>query len=319
MNLGIISPRPDDASSFYRAYGPLGKLSRSHDVSLITYPEWGWPELMQCDVLFMHRPYDGQHCNIMRLAKRIGVKVWIDYDDLYTEPFPLAHPASGEWNNPDVQLSLRWLMRNADTVTVSTPFLASRLEQFCNPVVIPNAWDSDIFPFSDLPREKVISWRGGPANGHNQDLEQVLTDIKELVGLLPDWKWIFFGQPHWQIENIIPKERLAIVPQMPFLEYMSNLVRCKSSVHIVPLADNPFNRAKSNCAWIEASVAEAVTVARDLEEWNRIGIVPYKESFRDSVMNACMSRIGCIDDSRDKIFSTLSLRAINHQRYALCQ
>ncbi len=261
----------------------------------------------------MQRPYDVAHVGLVKLAKKIGTKVWIDYDDLDTEPYPLAHPHSADMNCPQTQESLRWLMSNADVVTVSTPFLESRLKEFCSPVVIPNAWDSDTFPFSDLPREKVISWRGGPANGHNQDLEQVLPDIKELVESLHDWRWIFFGQPHWQIENIIPKERLAIVPQMPFLDYMSNLVRCRSSIHIVPLADNPFNRAKSNCAWIEATIAGAVTVApKFIEEFSHA--IQYQKSMSIDVRAAI--NFDCLP-SRQIISSSFSLRAINHHRYSL--
>lgn len=316
MNLGIISCRPDSATSFYRAYGPLSKLSRSHDVRLITYDRWGWPELMQCDVVFMQRPYDVAHCGLVKLAKKIGTKVWIDYDDLDTEPFPLAHPANAEMSSPQVQESLRWLMENADVVTVSTAFLASRLSEYCDAIVIPNAWDGDIFPFSDLTREKVISWRGGPANGHNQDLEQALKEIRELVELLPDWRWIFFGQPHWQVENIIPQERLAIVPQMPFLEYMSNLIRCKPSVHIVPLADNNFNRAKSNCSWIEASIAGAVTVAQNWLEFERPGISTYVNGdMSESVMRAI--KMSMPIDSRAWINANISIRAINEKRFGI--
>jgi hypothetical protein len=59
--------------------------------------------------------------------------------------------------------------------------------------------------------------------------------------------------------------------------YMGVFRQLAPFIHIVGLEDNPFNRAKSNVAWVEASAAGAVVLAPDWPEWQRPGVQTYTD------------------------------------------
>jgi hypothetical protein len=106
--------------------------------------------------------------------------------------------------------------------------------------------------------------------------------------------------------------------------YMDAFARLGPWLHIVPLANNGFNRSKSNLAWLEATAAGAVVLAPALEEWQRPGIVNYKDA---SDFGNKLSRLmdefnapGChpnVTLSRAYIRENLSLRCLNAQRWEI--
>ena len=77
MKIGVIHPGPENMRCPYRVW-PLASLPGAQ---LLSFAGWGAYELMQCDLLFIHRPWHAMHRNIIGMARSLGIGVWLDFDD----------------------------------------------------------------------------------------------------------------------------------------------------------------------------------------------------------------------------------------------
>ena len=274
MKLGIVASNAISPSSFYRAFGALTYLAREQGIELMVSEVWDWARLMYCDALFMHCPMSREHVALAELARQTRTPVWVDHDDLVTS---LGRDNSGYTSimRADVQTNIRRCMDLAAVVTVSTPELEKRL---CpGATVIPNALNDYLGGREERgerrEQRKVVTWRGGPA--HYSDQETFGPAVARAARLHPDWEFHFLGCAHWSLEGLMPKGQLFVHEWQDVLSYAEVLRELKPAVHIVPMVPTAFNLCKSNCAWLEATAAGAVTLAPAWGEFMRPGIVNY--------------------------------------------
>ena len=319
ITLGLISPDPSDAVSFFRAFGVFPYLARNHDVRFVTGANWGWEHIVQCDVVFFQRPFSVEHKTVCEMVKSLKVPLWIDVDDdLFS--VPMSNPAHPLYMTTTTHANMRAMIGMADVVTVTTKTLA---ERFMGAQVIPNAMNDYIWEMNMAPREKVVSWRGSVT--HFADMAPFLPAIQRASEKYPDWMWSFVGHPHWDVVKAVPHDRRRLYGYAKnFFEYVRLFNSLNPSVHIVTLDDCPFNHAKSNLAWLEATMAGAVVVAPDWEEWHRPGIVNYKngpDGF-DATVGAVMEQSpGWLMNqsalSREFITRELLLSDVNEMRWSI--
>ena len=312
MNLGIVAPIPGDGTSLYRAWGPLSYLAREVGPSLrlICHDEWGWPELMELDAMFLQRPYLDAHGMIAKFCSHLNIPLWVDYDDDYS-CFPDWCPSQqAEYGSPRALEVMGYCLNEAKAVTVSTEAL-TRLSP-AKAVVIPNALNTYIWPMSELPRSNVISWRG--SGGHDGDLDSILSDLRVLFSNERRWSMHFFGRPDWRCAKLG-----EVHPYRDVFSYMEQLHLLAPAIHVVPLCDIPFNRAKSNNAWLEATSTGAIVVAPDLPEWRRPGVLTYKPrefygAARAAMIMSEKQRLSEVAKSRKYILDNLTLPIVNKMR-----
>ena len=211
---------------------------------------------------------------------RSGIPVVYELDDLLFD-VPRTNP-NGEYAarcTPYIEK----LMRSCAAVTVSTPTLAEEILPY-NPGVhvLPNLLDEDIW-LANREREGeaggsvrderlVIGYTGTPT--HLADLEQVghalevIADrYKGKVGFL------FMGCATERMMRLPGVSTIRFQPS--YREYANSLRRARIDIAIAPLADNRFNRCKSNIKWLEYSACGIPGVYPDLP--------PYHSSIRHGV------------------------------------
>lgn len=284
-NLAINIPSINDATSFYRGAYPMGALrEKCRDIAGIMISQWSEAALRMCDGIFMQRPFRSEHMHVMQMAQQVGCKVWVDYDD-YLFGVPTDNPTCGQYGRKDITESVEKCLRSADVVTVSTEKLKELyLPYNSNILVAPNALDFRLKVVRDREvdkRRKIICWRG--SSTHQRDLFTYARSIVEASRdpKHADWQWHFIGYNPWFITDSMPHESTFLTgtdltrPMGP-IEYLNHFCMLRPSALIVPLADSQFNRCKSNIAWIEATLAGAVCIAPDWPEWNKPGVLTYK-------------------------------------------
>jgi hypothetical protein len=101
---------------------------------------------------------------------------------------------------------------------------------------------------------------------------------------------MFLGYDPWYMRaGEEAKKRISFQPyNTDYFGFMGQFKRMKPWTHIVPLTDNPFNRAKSNISALEAIYAGAIPIVPDWEEWQIPGAMRYNsfESFGETVKTA---------------------------------
>lgn len=265
-----FSPNPDDACSFYRGIGPLVRLP---DCEVVRLPDRiSWSALMGGDIGFMMRPYNEKHLSIAKLIND-QMPLWLDFDDDLFH-VPPDNPSYTTYIDPKVRNTLEEILCMASVISVTTRELAKVYGEF-NPNihVIENAYNNFAFPesMSDEPRDKIVLWRGSDA--HRLDLLTYAGEIIEVASQHPDWKFVFMGSVPWQVGEHI---NVTYIPPMEIFRYMKFIRESsRAAVHMVPLADNLFNRGKSNIAWIEAASAGSAVLAPNFPSWEKPGITCY--------------------------------------------
>lgn len=323
IKLLALCPIPNDVCSWYRGLGPLLALEKEwSDLEVViggpNVDDYDWPQLKKADILFVQRPCSLNHYNAISRAKDHNIPVWIDHDDDLTA-VPTYNQGWANYANAQVLGAHSACIHAADAVTVTTIALATKMQkQNANVRLILNAIDDteykrkELLPFEK--RSKIISWRG--PESHVADIVACAESVLDFSEKFPDYNFHFMGWNAWPITDRLKEGRANVFKFREMKAYMKLLQTFQAPIHIVPLVDNEFNRAKSNIAWMEATLAGSVVVAPFLPEWNRPGIIQaHPEEFGDALERAVISDLqGRLDESWDFIQTFLTLKRINQAR-----
>lgn len=167
-----------------------------------------------------------------------------------------------------------WL-RFADLVTVTTPKLASVVEELKDDRlmqlvpkwrVLPNLIDqSDYTKTSPRDTDRdgiVILWYG--SHSHGGDLEQLAEPVERILAEYSGVRFVFWGcfLPAG-LQKLSEKydERLRFKGWKPHRHFFKELARIRPDIGLCPLADHSFNLAKSPCKFYELTMAGAAVIA----------------------------------------------------------
>ena len=325
-------PGPEDGTSLYRAIGPLAAMRQqdrrfdfdvcSHDLEGNPKLSWAW--MARCDAVFIQRPMAPPGAQAAVTAKLLGKRVWVDWDDDLS-CVPYYNPNYHLYPVDKIAPVMDMLMRLADVVTVSTEAIrqsrcGNKAELLAKTVVVENAMRWEIKPLTR--RRKMILWRG-MAN-HDADVIDYLPVMAEVarLPLFNGWKFYFLGAPPWQVQDLLPQGSFEFDPGADAFLYYELLCRLEPYCVIRPHRTIPFNQARSNIAWLEASGAGAVVVAPDWPEWRRPGLINYdgRDQFKERLIEVIKSwNDGAahpgVQASRDWITANVMMDRVNAKRW----
>jgi spore maturation protein CgeB len=283
--------------------GPYGRMKQQgYPINLI-YPEGvDWTVLSRCNAVFMLRPYTLSHMKIINQAKDWGLPVIVDYDDDLLN-VPESNPAFATYSNEETKSLINTVLCVADAITVSTDELAKSFGA-SNAITIKNAIDPRMFKrrANDASRDLII-WRG--SRTHDEDL---LTEMESIRLLSEEHEIIFIGEPAWQIRKELGnKSNVGFFKPLELETYFLSLRALAPRVLIAPLADNAFNKSKSDISHMEASFAGAAYVGRSKTFYSDV-----KALMRDPIEARRQS-----DASWEKFTTERSLDDANELRWNL--
>jgi len=248
------------ASSDYRCHSWLRALERRGHT--VWRGELGRVDQLDekvkgADIVIVARQNDAQFFAGLLAGRDIyGYRIVVDTDD-YTDGLPGLHPNSPAWSNATLLKKVaRGQYRNADHLTASTTFLAETYKDV-NPriSVIPNC--VDVPRYANLNRvEKEarhkddvrVYWAGGVS--HLGDMEVLRPAYTRLLKERPQVKFVFSGFiPSWAGE--FPWDRVFYTKFCDYADYPQHAAWVCADIGVAPLADHPFNRAKSHVKWLE--------------------------------------------------------------------
>lgn len=326
-----------DATSLYRGMGPLSHLKRKHgEFDIMQVQHHSWATMAFADAVFLQRPTTKQHRGLAELARLSNKPLWVDYDDLIFQ-LPDSNPSAEYFSKPDVQRNVAEMIAMAQVVTVSTRLIAEQFDPLRKKAgrepcrVIQNGLNRQMFPRhaeQGMSRNPVVLWRGSAT--HDADVASQVHGIRRLVEQNPTFVFTFIGSPGWMLKDMLRgKKNVEYGKPMDPMEYFEAIRVLRPTLMLVPLQNNPFNQAKSNIAWIEATYAGAVTLTPSMPEWQDISCVRYhdNQSFIDeaqNVLNGLNRKTGELEGSASLVQASamnelerFDLDQINQQRRSL--
>jgi hypothetical protein len=289
MNVLCIIDSTYQSGAFWRSTGPFAELRKTMDLRVLyaSVENLRWIDVAGSDIIFMHRPFHQEHKRIYDLAKTYCVPIWIDIDDLITQ-IPLDNTTNDTYMLPEVIDRVIKMIHNADVVSVSTNEMKRQVDKFRGEkdcIIIKNAFVKKWWGWRDVKKRapaKRVLWRG--STHHQKDLMHVKDDIIRVANKFKDFEFFFVGFKPWFI--LEATENCVSVSSSEITTYFHNLHGVRPDIVMTPLADNMFNRCKSNIAMIEGSMAGGVIVAPDWEEWRHPGVMNYT-NFGETLEKAC--------------------------------
>ena len=201
-------------------------------------------------------------------------------DDLLDAEALRARGFTGDTN--ELEEKVRWLAGTADLVSVSTAGLAKKMAEFSRQIwVIPNCLDRELWKL-DTPRDHVngpfardplrvrVGYIGTPS--HDADLRLVAGAMNriaeefgegveiEVVGGFERSKPVF-GQ------------RVGLPRQHDYPNFVNWLgQRVHWDIGIIPLAEDDFNRSKSNIKFLEYAALEMAIICSDVPAYRDVAV-----------------------------------------------
>lgn len=337
-----IIPNAKDATAFFRSTGVLPDLFGDMGIRSINMDETTWASVAQVDAVFIQRPFDFAIPKIIDMHHDQGKGVWVDFDDdLFSVPF--SNPTYKLYSDTKRQNAIMSAIAKADIVTVSTEALKTKFQKILTSVaegnpndktlelshrkieIIPNAYNAQFMgPLEKTEKQrKVVLWRG--SSTHDKDLMEYTAAIGNVMEKHPEFTYTFIGSPFWwsieQFSSIkgMNDNNIQIAGALDVIEFLRFMKELRPALVIVPLHDCEFNRAKSNIAWIEATMAGAVCLAPDWPEWKRPGVLNYKDQtdfarIMDQYLSGKIDGGMLWDDSARYIRDNLTIGKVNKAR-----
>jgi len=259
-----------EASAFYRCVIPsLAINDRGRCVSYVT-KERTLRQALDFDVVVFQLDYSGGVLKFSKELQKMGKKTVFEIDDAF-DALEEWHPSYQHFVKAGVQDQIRAVMGSVDLVTVTTPYLAERYGKYAKAIeVIPNC-----VTIHDLPKAEPhgtgkfrVLWAGSPS--HFGDLAQVADALREFALAHDDVRLVFFGRKPVGLDDIADK--VEFHPWVNFGDFPQKLADLSADVAIAPLADVPFNYAKSNLRIIQYGAAGYPIIGSPVGEYKRTGL-----------------------------------------------
>lgn len=298
----LNAPEEINGQTWWRMYRPLRELYLSHYREIeIIHNETGnlYPHhFLYIDLALVFRPSEPAHVQAMTMARDAGVPIIADWDDDILN-VPVGHP---RWKYFQSRAPyIRQCIELANTMWVSTRALAASFKH-ANPVVVPNAiYETDM---PDAPSDSAtMLWRGSEI--HREDVDTFKIGYRQLLGKVDRFEWLGYAPTWCAVEG----KQVDFTPDWISTDKWLPYLREKGYRAIwKPLMPCPFNDAKSNISWLEATCAGGVVVT------NYAGKPGWEHAWRELPKNHDQHR-DAWQKSRDAIIKHYHLSDINEIRY----
>lgn len=203
---------------------------------------------------------------ILEAVFACGKPVVYDTDDDFTA-VPADHPFFPRM--AELVPCIRDTARRASLVTVSTPVLAAVFAALAETVrVVPNCLPDALWRPVPPPERAVAAIGFAATPSHAPDLarlEPALSRLAQTPGF--PGRFVFYGCP--PSPGAFPGA--TVLPFAPdYAAYALKLPRLGLGIGLAPLADTPFNRAKSAVKWLEYAAIGAAGIYADLPPYQGV-------------------------------------------------
>lgn len=318
MKLNLVTTSPASASAVYRI-NPFMELVGLpwRTVGNTVLPTGSSKNK---EVFIYHRPCSDKTFAHFTIAKNMGYKTWVDFDDLVTD-VPFTNPAHSII--APLKSNIERMIVAADIVTVSTPGIKAAWQHLNSNIhVVPNALNDALYNINEAGHNATsarIMWRG--SNYHTCDLQTYIIEFSRIARNHPNYQLCFFGQRPAATLLKTHKNTSHVPEVFGMQNYTRAMHQMKPVALIVPLAGSEFNRCKSNIAFIEATLCGAVCIAPPMPQWNVQGCMTYEgtdlaEAVKCAIESPSLRKIAH-GLAKEYIADHLLLSKVNQQRKKL--
>lgn len=301
----LYFPMHAAGSLFYRCILPTVAMNAGTRAQAFVSKNRVAREAADFDVVVFQIDHSPIMLQLVKQLQAMGKKCVFEIDDAF-DAMEDWHAFSDQYKRQEEINQVLEMMKTCDAVTVSTKWLGERYGKYAKRIeVIPN-----MMPVNDwfqaerparaqhmlrLPSFRVL-WAGSPS--HWGDLKVVGEALSLFARRHSDVKLVFFGREPVGLD--VPREQVEVHEFVDFSVYPQKLAEMDADVAIAPIADVPFNYAKSNVKILEYWATGYPVVASS--------VGPYLDTIKNWVNGAlCVTENDWVE-SLDALYGNKGLR-----------
>lgn len=272
----------------------------------------------------------GQHMDVLRRIRNLGIKSVVDLDDFWI--LPAKHPLRYAWERNKIAQQIVDTLSWADYVTTTTESLATMISKVnANVLVLPNAINSDQPQYEAKPTrmDKLrFGWVGGYS--HLEDIS-LMGDSLKMLNTSPFTE----GKYQLYLMGFDPKDRSNAYTR--YEKIFVNGLNINSDIYyripgvdvynyaqgynlfdvaLAPLANNRYNNCKSELKVIEAGFMRKAIIASNvtpyaeiLDETNSLTVdAGYNHKHWYNHMNTLIKNPEMVSDLADALYEAVKVK-----------
>jgi hypothetical protein len=241
-------------------------------------------------------------------SSRKDFRMLYEIDDIvFKEDIPEYNKFKPAFENPEIRDSAMKIMQLVDEITVTNKFMQEYYIDKTgnkNITVIPNyppKWWMGRFYDTDRIKTNYSKHRKRPrilysASGAHFDVDNRVKQRDDfhhvndaVIKTLKDFQWVFIGAYPLTLAPYVQSGEIEFHQWQRLYEYPELLYDLKPTMFVAPLADNTFNKAKSDLKYIEACCYGVPIACQDLCTY---GDAPYRFKTGDEMVDQIKRLVG---------------------------
>lgn len=218
--------------------------------------------------------------------RKYGFKMVYEVDDIvFAEDIPPYNTSIEAFSNPQIAINIKYIANLCDKITVVSPFMrqyyANKLDFDINNIfVVPNNpprfWldrfynlDDKMQQYDDNKDRPRIGYCGSGTHfdlanraGQKDDFAHV---VQHIVATRKEFQWVMLGGVPPSLRSYVDDGSIQVRKWVPIYDYPYVMSELKLQAVVAPLANNTFNRAKSDIKVIEAGALGVPGTFQNLE------------------------------------------------------
>lgn len=216
------------------------------------------------------------------MGQKKGFSVVYEIDDVvFYEDIPEYNKFRGAFVDDKIKQATVEMMSMADEITVTCQFMKDYYQQHTgnkNITIIPNYppqfWLDNYderqteINFSKRKKKPRVLYAGSGAHFDVDNMVNQQDDfghvIKEVRRTVNKYQWVFVGAFPMGLKDLVRQGKIEYYPWTNLYDYPKLIKRVKPNVMVAPLADNIFNKCKSDLKYIEGCAFGVPTICQDI-------------------------------------------------------
>lgn len=265
----LAVPGDEFACGIYRIINPA-RLMQMAGEDMTIAPAGKFRYNNNLDVIYTQRITSEASLSALKgLKEKTGVKIVVDFDDLTWEYKGEGLPEYNYCNTKidckgNREAMLKYAKDVIDSATCTNEYLKGAVSEFIDPDkihVMPNRLIISEWLFdtaTTMPAEDIFFYAGSATHYDNKN--KLTGDFESgLIRYLSNKKVVTMGEPPYFIK---PVGKFPVCPMSVYSKNFYNYAR-KCKFILAPLADNVFNKCKSNLKYLESCAVGRVCLVSD--------------------------------------------------------
>lgn len=268
----LAVPGDQFACGIYRIINPT-RLLQQGGVDITLAPAGRFRTGSYTDIVFTQRITSEASLSALKgLKDKTGIKIVVDFDDLTWEYKGEGLPSYNYCSTKidckgNREAMLKYASEVIDAATCTNEYLKGAVSEFIDPDkihVMPNRLTVNEWLFDTataIPEQDIFFYAGSAT--HYDNAKKLPGDFDSgLIRYLQGKKVATMGEPPFFIK---PVAKFPVCPMSTYSKNFYNYAR-KCKFILSPLADNVFNRCKSNLKYLESAAVGRVCLVSDFED-----------------------------------------------------